>query len=93
MSKTLLFTFFQAAESPPEAEDVCGDTNGQRLFQAQIPSPLSKKLCADERPKTFSLSLAAGLLSFFSAGCPMNKKIKYYPKTSVCLFCISPLPP
>ena len=30
MSKILLMTFFQAAESPPEAEDVCGDTNGQR---------------------------------------------------------------
>ena len=30
MSKTLLMTFFQAAESPPEAEDVCGDTSGQR---------------------------------------------------------------
>jgi len=30
VSKTILMTFFQAAESPPEAEDVCGDTNGQR---------------------------------------------------------------
>jgi hypothetical protein len=61
MSKTILMTFFQASESPPEAEDVCGDTNVQRLFQAHSHSPLSKKLCADERPKTFLLFLAAGL--------------------------------
>ena len=37
MSKTHLMTFFQAAESPPEAEDVCGDTNGQRPKTISFP--------------------------------------------------------
>ncbi|MFN9998165.1 MAG: hypothetical protein ACK52X_00920 [bacterium] len=46
MSKTLLMTFIQDAESPPEAEDVCGDdySNGFEQVGADTEFAFLKKI-------------------------------------------------